>query len=155
MSKLNVVGIDPSSTKIGVAVFIDGKFQWADTFETDKKKSLEKNLSNYLQWLISVYDLIPEKIDVTVVESAHSSIRNVQTIKKIAYYESISLLAASDTGTKAIQIAATSARKNAFGNGHLKKDEIDMLVRKLEPGYEFKSKDETDAYCLALAVLNM
>ncbi len=151
---MNVIGIDPSSRQIGVSVFIDNRFKAAYTYKTDKKLPLEQNLENYRRWLIYEVFLVHGPIELTVVETAHSSIRNVNTFKKIAYYESISMTAAASVGSKVELMGVSTVRKLAFGKGNLSKDEVGFKVMALEPGKAWESADEKDAYALCLAGLN-
>jgi Holliday junction resolvasome RuvABC endonuclease subunit len=152
---VNLIGIDSSSTKIGVAIFLDGQFVFADTYTTNKKITLSDNLDGYRDWLLhNIIHKVPTALDKAVIETAHSSIRNVMTIKKLAYFEAASIIACAQAGVRVELLSASSARKRAFGNGHLSKSEVGTLVETAEPSYKFKSPDEKDAYCLALAGIN-
>lgn len=155
---MNVLGIDPSSSSTGAAFLTDGEIHSVYRWEPLKDKSLGEDFLSYANWINKI--ILSNKPDVVVVESPHSKILNVKTFKKIAYFEALSIFAAAVNlrGAHIIHLSAKEARKYAFGNGGLTKEEVwekgNYVYDWWNPS-TMGGQDQTDAWCLALAGHNL
>lgn len=151
---MNIIGVDPSSSKCGVCFVKDGKVTDIGFFRSDTKDDLGKRIFDWYRYLRSFK--AKRKVDCVAVEE-DSVNRNLNTIRKISYFESGALLSAGEWGSKSLLIKPNTARKQALGNGALKKEEVYEIYRK-----EFKLRDEkdggndqSDAICIGLAANRM
>lgn len=156
---MKTAGIDPSSSRCGIAIvavdgvansstFIDDiqtwdvrghKGKWLQEEIPGKLDAFAKNLAAYL---------IAKKVDRAVVELL-SVTHNMDTVRKIAYFEGAALLACAAARIPVESMRTTQARKLVFGKGNIGKDEVrivleEMFQRRLTP-------DEADALVLAIA----
>lgn len=151
MSKnTNIISIDPSSTCTGVAFLKNGEVQEFAHWNKNKKASLNANLYDYSLFLRRFR--AKRKIDIVASEEVSHS-RNVNTIRKIAYFESIGLLLAGEWKAKIMLFKPASHRKLALGNGNFTKE---FCYNKLSKTYRFSAydaggNDESDAVSVGLA----
>jgi Holliday junction resolvasome RuvABC endonuclease subunit len=77
--------------------------------------------------------------------------RNMNTVRKIAYFESVCLYKAGEWNTPSMLIKTSTARKQAWGNGSLDKPDVYKLVSKLVQLAEPKKGgfDQADSYTIA------
>jgi Holliday junction resolvasome RuvABC endonuclease subunit len=155
-----VLGIDPASGSSGLCLVDtepDRHRVVLHTTNVAAKTSLKdlpeftmaRNLDAWEQQIESI--LLVHGVDLVVVEKV-SVTMNLDTVRKISYFEAAAMLAAARAGVPAIMVQIVMARKEVFGRGNIKKPEADELVRtKLQPRVDWKSDDETDAYVLAIA----
>jgi Holliday junction resolvasome RuvABC endonuclease subunit len=154
---MRVLGIDPGSVKVGHAITERGELLYSHLYQTKFHGRTEngdarlladamEDYCDYTNLLIRTW-----RPDLVVIETVTSSI-NVDTIKKLSYYEALALVAVARV--KRPKVAVTLARvqrvrKEVFGHGGLKKVKYaDVCVR---PNYGADlSLDECDAIALAL-----
>ena len=144
-----VLGVDPASTKTGLAVVDRGKADqllYTEQFVLDRKATIDHNLSRFFKEVDRVICTV--NVGHVVIERVHVS-WNVNTIRKLAYFEAVAMLAAFDAGCVVEQLGVTTVRKKVFGSGKLKKEEAAELVR--QRYHSTLTDDETDAIALALA----
>src|SRR5438477_10994322 len=104
-----VVGVDPSSSTTGVALARDLDLIRIDTFVADKELPIETNMHRFRRSLEAAIDfnggceiMVVEKVSVTY---------NLNTVRKIAYFEAMAMLVGAEVGARVIQVQATKARK--------------------------------------------
>lgn len=158
---MKVLGVDPSSTVTGLAVAVDDAPIWSDVFRTDPKKTVDTNLWAFISHLGTLWQM-HGTFDLVVVEKV-SVQWNVNTIRKIAYFEAASMIKAAAEGAKVQQVQATKARRLVLGKGTLSKEACyDLLMsdESTKSGWFWQrpknaksdgGMDETDAVVLALA----
>lgn len=154
---MNVLGIDPASGQAGLCL-VDTATDTVLAHETNvaykpakdslPELTMSRSLDAWEQRIEAL--LLVHRIDLVVVEKVSVS-WNLDTVRKIAYFEAAAMLAARRAGVDAIMVQVTSARKEALGSGKLKKEECDAIVRANHPEISWASMDETDAYVLAKA----
>lgn len=151
MSKsINIISIDPSSTCCGVAFLSDGEVTSLDHWNKDKKADVNTNLYNYSLFLRRFR--AKRKVDwIASEEVSHS--RNVNTIRKISYFESIGLLLAGEWKANILLLKVPHIRKVVFGSGSFSKEWVYNELRKdyKLPPYDKGGNDESDAIAVGLA----
>jgi Holliday junction resolvasome RuvABC endonuclease subunit len=156
------MGVDPSSTTTGYAIVehpavagIDLAIHECTTYTSNPKQPIEVNMAELISTLTSACANILAPPDVMIVEKV--SVRwNVNTVRKIAYFEAAAMLQAAYWNVPVIQVQATKARRLALGKGNLKKTECYAQVKKEYTQIKYKpfsegGGDQTDALVLALA----
>lgn len=143
------MGIDCASKKTGIAILSKDKLLYSELHESGlpanaSDKELAKALSLLRSKLIRLSRKYkPEKI---VVELTGVT-RNANTMRLIAYFEAMAILAARETGADIERIRTTSVRKKVFGYGNIDKQDV---VRKVVKKYGELSEDESEAIVFAL-----
>jgi len=148
-AEVRTMGIDPSSTKIGIAVVEDGRVLHYETLlGVRKDTSLARSLSEVQSEVAKLCRLWkPERIAIEQVSVTF----NMNSVRKIAYFEAACMMgAATRTKTDVRSMKTTSARKQGLGNGGLSKEQAVTRVREMFS--DDISGDEADAIVLALAV---
>jgi len=148
------LGVDPSSSVTGLAVAIDDELTHTEVFRADPKIDIERNMAAFRDRLIQMWFEFGT-VDIVVVEKV-SVQWNVNTIRKIAYFEAVAMLRGADAGCAVIPVQATRARKTVLGSGGLSKEVCYGMMKEMFPhrvwlGPKEGGMDETDAAVLALA----
>lgn len=147
---MNYVGIDPSSSRVGIAVIGPvGVFtaEWDVRGHPGKWQADElpialwryqKKLDGFLR------ELRPAVAAIEQLSVSH----NMDTVRKIAYFEAASIIACMRKKVAVYSVKTTTARKRVLGKGNITKpDTIPMLESligaKLGP-------DEADAVLFAM-----
>ncbi len=151
---MNIIGIDSSSTKCGVCFVKDGEVTEVSLFKSNKKDDLGKRLYDWGEYLRRFK--AKRKIDCVAVEK-DSVNRNLQTIRMLSYFESTALYLAGQWGADTLQLAPSTARKHALGNGSLTKEQVYEKYKKKYKlrGYKDGGNDQSDAICIGLAAFRM
>lgn len=147
---LNIISIDPSSSCSGVAFITDGEVVEHSHWEKDKKADLGANLYSYSLFLKRFR--AKRKVNwIASEEVSHS--RNVNTIRKIAYFESVGLLLGGEWKAEILLLKVKTHRRLAFGNGSFTKEWCyNELSKKYKfPPYDSGGNDESDAISVGLA----
>jgi Holliday junction resolvasome RuvABC endonuclease subunit len=154
---LNVLGIDPASGQAGLCL-VSTETDTVLAHETNvafkpakddiPELTMSRSLDSWEQRIEAL--MLKHRIDLVVVEKVSVS-WNLDTVRKIAYFEAAAMLAARRAGVPAIMVQVTSARLHALGSGKLKKEQCSEMVREMHPEVDWQSDDETDAYVLAKA----
>lgn len=162
---MRYVGLDPSSNRIGMSLVDSSRKLLArDTFSFKPKKGWDdKNMGEGLLWAVgflasklgewrdrAIADEDP--IELVAVELVAVT-RNMDTVRKVAYFEAACMLAAAWAGLRVQQVRVTTARKSAFGKGlgGLSKEQA---YERLVPLYGEMGLDEADATVLGLWARN-
>jgi Holliday junction resolvasome RuvABC endonuclease subunit len=170
------MGIDPSSSHCGVAVLdvdSDGTFHSALyvggftplTIEKADERGLVLNMLAYIKYLTEL-EYQPEVITIEKLQVA----QNLNSVRKLLYYEAASLIAAASFDCPINHVAATSARRAGLGKGNTSKEAaMDLVLEryadawvwppKMRPAKNGSGKlvqqegldDLTDAFVQALA----
>lgn len=143
----SVLGIDPSSTSIGIAKYEKSKISYFDIWTRKKEKSLSENLVDYYNFLESLFP-----VNSVVIEDLSVPL-NLDTVKKISYYQGLSIFVAQKWNCEIILMRPTTARKLAYGKGNLNKQQVYDLVSKNYKLRDFKKggADQSDAITLVEA----
>lgn len=150
---MNVLGGDPSSNVTGLAVVANGKHVYSEAWQPkghDTGESM-RQLMRHTMKLIASFE-----VDLLVYELV-SVQWNVNTIRKIAYFEGALMMAAALKAVPAKPCRATQARKIVAGKGNMSKEAAFRWVHDAWFPQNSPSKvipatmDETDALILALA----
>lgn len=156
---MQILSLDLSSDIVGWSVMDKNKkligFGQIELFRHKKKKSpLEyvKVLYSEISNILSLY-----KIEECVIEDTYAI--NVLTIKSLCRIRGIAEASLLNNGIKNIHlINATSARKLAFNNGKLKKEQCFEKLKSLYPDdydkFETKGFDISDSIVLAIGFIN-
>jgi len=111
--------------------------------EIDLSKFKKKKFP--LEYVVKLHDLLYDilnkyKPDIACFEDTY--VKNALTIKSLARMRGICELTCLKCGITNIQILKTlSLRKNVFGKGNLKKEEVCLIIEK-----RFKTKVQTPGY---------
>lgn len=142
-----VIGVDPSSTSIGIAKYEKGKVSYYDNWKKNKEKSLEENLVNYSNFLESIFPA-----NIVVVEDLSVPL-NLDTVKKISYYQGLTIYLATKWKSEVVLMRPTTARKLAHGKGNLSKEKVYEIISKKYNVGDFKKggADQADAITLVEA----
>lgn len=146
-----MLGIDPASHVIGLAQVHDGELVWKSTWRRPKGVELHRSLWTFWDFLRHAEELHKEFVrpDLVVVEKVSVS-WNVDTIRKIAYFEAMAMFwTAGEWNTQLVQASATTCRSRA--GVPRSKAEAFAAVQTMLPDVEWDSVDEADAYVCALA----
>lgn len=142
-----VLGADTSSTTSGFALTKNKKVIELSIWKTDKKKSLHQNLADFQEHLGKFFP-----VDKVVIERVSVS-QNLNTVRKLAYFEAAAMISAFRWGTDILQLTPSQARKAALGKGNLKKGQVYDIYSKQYDLLPFKKGggDQSDALCLSFA----
>jgi len=142
-----VLGVDPSSTSIGIAKYDKGKIVYFDNWKKDSKKGLEDNLISYSAFLESVFPA-----NIVVIEDLSVPL-NLNTVKKISYYQGLTIYLSAKWKSEVVLMRPTEARKLAYGKGNLSKEKVYEIVGKKYKLADFKKggADQSDAITLVEA----
>lgn len=154
------LGLDPSSNKIGFAIVDqDGELVKKNTFGFRPKEGwTDTNIGPGVLWafgyLAGEINAIRHRHNDEDIEGASVELvavtRNMDTVRKIAYFEAACMMASSWFEIPVRQVRVTSARLKILGKGNLKKEQTQEI---LEHGYGELTLDESDALLLALMSL--
>lgn len=113
------MGVDPASGKSGIAV-VDverRKLVHSEQWTTTRALGLATNLAMFAAKVsILLQELEVEEVHVERVSSS----MNLDTVRKIAYYEAAAMIACAGRA-KVVQMNISSARKAYFGKGNIDK----------------------------------
>lgn len=124
MSSAGFVGIDPSSTATGlVVVGPRGGIRYTSSWLRPKKGEVLDWMGEYYKWLTVELRSIRANAITAAVEQLSVS-QNMDTVRKIAYFESLALLCCIQNGLDTHQVKATSVRKLVYGAGNLSKKQV-------------------------------
>jgi Holliday junction resolvasome RuvABC endonuclease subunit len=139
-------GVDPASGTTGIA-FVDDNDNVVETavFTANKKLPIASQMMLFHKMFTVLCK--KHKPRIVVVEKVSVS-WNLDTVRKIAYYEAIAMLVAEKHKATVLQINVGSARKKALGK-NMPKEAAAEVVR--EKYGQLLSLDETDAIVCALA----
>lgn len=123
---MRILGIDPSSTSTGIALVEDGRLMDAACWRASKEPDISITLLKYARWLES--HRLTCNLDSVCIERVSVS-WNMNSIRKIAYVEGVSMATMRSLGvTNVSQMNPSSARKAVFGKGDIKKDRAYELM---------------------------
>jgi crossover junction endodeoxyribonuclease RuvC len=146
---LVVLGVDPSSTRSGLAAILrrgdENEIVHIETFARSKDEEIQHAMARFkgmMEHIVTQHGV--EKIVVELVAVQH----NLNTVRKIAYFEAMAMLVASQMGLDVEQIRTTSALKRVTGTGRMDKPDRQKWV--LDHTGRHVSEDEADAVIFAL-----
>ena len=147
---MNVIGIDPSLTATGYAVFIDSKLRESGVIKTNVKDTTEKRIEH-------IRDTIQNKIEhyklkTSVIEgySYGSSGRAVFTLGELG---GVLRNHFHRNNIEFTVIPPTVIKRFVTGKGNCKKDLMLLKVYK-KFDIEFEDDNECDAYCICRCFLD-
>lgn len=148
------VGIDPSSTSTGLAVVGPrGGIKYTSSWVRPKKGDI-------FDWMVEYYGWITRELRSISVTAGHAAVeqlsvsQNMDTVRKIAYFEALALLACIQNNISVNQVKATSVRKVVYGAGNLSKKQVyeknaERYGKKLFKSHGKAALDVSDALGLA------
>lgn len=145
------MGIDPGLNNMGWGV-IEYKNNTLKhiangVIQTSAKMPLPTRLADLADGLEEVISLW-RPAEVAVEETFVNS--NPQDALKLGQARGVALCVPARLGTIVAEYAANTIKKSVVGNGHAKKDQVQMMMNVLMPGVELKSADSADALACAI-----
>ena len=146
---MRTAGLDASSDRFGFAV-VDGdelvesrlcRFRPKEGWNSTNVAGGLLRAYHELGALLRLYEPCALAVELVSVTT------NMDTVRKIAYFEAAGLLAGSSQGLFVEQVRATTVRKGVLGKGNLKKKQVHEMI---QDRYGAMSEDEADATVLAL-----
>lgn len=145
-----IFGIDPSSTTCGVAVLKNGSPLIITHHSVNKKLDWGRRIYEFSEFLQQIKKKTAKPRIVAVEELSIS--RNLNTTRKICYFESVGLLKAGQWNSETMLIKPNQARKKVIGFVPDKQETFSIMKGK---GYKFcegeEALDECDALVIALS----
>lgn len=117
-----------------------------EVFSRGKGEEIHHALSRFkgrIDHLITVYGVTTVRVELVSVSM------NLNTVRRIAYFEAMPLLSAAQHGVPVEQLRTTTACKRAMGKGNAKKHERQAWVTRVLGSAP--SEDEADAAVFAMA----
>lgn len=147
---ITILGVDPSSTCTGLAKKKGNKYVYKDIWKRNDKKNLSWNLVSYGEFLESLFPA-----QVVVIEDLSVPL-NLDTVKKISYFQGLTIYIAEKWGAEVVLLRPSTARKAALGKGNLNKQEVYDKISEQHELLPFKKGggDQSDAIVLVEAYLN-
>lgn len=148
---MRTMGIDPSSSRIGVGLLDGDRLLATYVIEPKPKKGYDgwhgigraaERVEAQLFEIITTSGAIKVGIDLASMRT------NVDTIRKIAYFEAAAMMACARAMVVFDMVRTTSARKSVLGKGNLDKEQVRKLIS--ERYARELSDDETDAIVAGL-----
>jgi len=128
---VRVLGVDPSSRKIGVTVFEDGKPYWIDSVHL-KSNDISQRCLDAFNWFQTLEDALPSTneskvafIEGTVVAGA----RNLQSTIKQAYVSGPIQACLLINGYDVSLVPIGTWKKLTVGTGNATKEQVSEFVR--------------------------
>jgi len=152
---MRVLGIDPSSSCVGLALVVDGELAYTRIWKPSKPKDTHANkLKEYEGWL--KFQVKLANPDIAAVEQLNYATRRIDVVRVISYYEGVSLLVCAKRVAIVKSIMVSTARAHTLGKGNLSKEDSFKQVKRLFPKHKFRhfdqgGGDESDAAILAIA----
>lgn len=149
---MNILAVDAASTRSGIALFINGKVHLTAHHNSNKKLLLSERLTEFGRFLNICKSRT--KLDYVAILKASMS-RNMNTVRMIAYFESVAIAKAGEWNVMPYIINDKSARKRGLGSGKLTKQEAydKLKVEYKLPIFKDGGADEADAITAGLACL--
>lgn len=151
---MRALGVDPSSSCVGLSLVVDGDLVWTRIWKPSKPKDTHANkLKEYEGWL--KFQVRLANPDIAAVEKLRHT-RNANAARVISYYEGVSLLVCAKRVVIVKSIQVTQARSHSLGRGNLSKEDSFKAVKRLFPSHKFRhfdqgGGDESDATILAIS----
>ena len=146
---MNVIGIDPSLTATGYAIFIDDKYRESGVIKPDIKKTVEERIEH-------VRDAIERKINYyklkTVAIEGYSYGSKGRATFTSGELGGVLRNYFHRNNIEFTVFPPTVIKLFVTGKGNAKKDLMIMKTYK-KWGIEFDNSDECDAYCIARCFL--
>jgi Holliday junction resolvasome RuvABC endonuclease subunit len=149
-----VMGVDCASKKTGIAIMRGSNLLHRELYETmlppnASDAELSKALYFFKKKLIHLSNKY--KIKKIVVELTGVQ-RNTNTLRLLAYFEAIVVLAAMELNAEIERVRTTSVRKSVLGSGSIDKKTV---VQNVIDKYGQMSEDEAEAIVFALEGNNL
>lgn len=144
---MRVLGVDPASRACGLAMVQDGELMSKATWKRDDKQTLRDALTDFYHFIDR---FCSKKPDVVTVEKVSVS-WNLNTIRLIAYFESVAMLWGGRHMADVVQMNPSTARKRVLSKGNATKEQAQAMLTAAFPKHVWATLDEVDATVLALA----
>ncbi len=151
---MRVLGIDPGTWKIGLAVIDqEKKGLRAVHYETIVLQDAKNRLS-LARRLKKIYDSLMEtfkvfKPDVAALEDIFYSL-NLRTATRIGEARAVAILAATNFNVDVVEYSPARIKQAISGNGQASKIQMQYMVRHLLKLRENPDPDEADALAVAI-----
>lgn len=123
---LVVLGADPGTKYLGLFVLQDGAPLHSEAWRSDPDSGLHDNMMRAYRrasFIIAVH-----RVRLVIVERDQSA-RNMDTVRKLSYFEAMVILAARVQAVEVVQVAPQTARKAGLGKGNLGKEECYEIIK--------------------------
>ncbi len=148
---MRIIGIDPGLTKTGVGI-IDVKnnsifFVMSETIYTKASDPFASRLHHFhesLTAIIRTYQPTQSAIEEVFINS------NPASSLKLGHARGALILSLKLGGLDVAEYSTTAVKKAVVGIGRAEKDQVQMMVKVLLPGANFKTEDEADALAVAI-----
>jgi crossover junction endodeoxyribonuclease RuvC len=153
---MKIIGIDPGLTKTGVGIIEVKnnllKFVASDTIYTKPSEDFAARLQHFhdsLSKIIALHQPHESAIEETFINE------NPTSSLKLGHARGALILSLSLHGLKVAEYATTAVKKAIVGVGRAQKEQVQMMVKILLPGANFKTEDEADALAVAICHSNL
>lgn len=149
---MRVLGLDPSSSKCGEALVIDGVPAWIDVWKPKDSSQVLK----MIEWGDHVRALIAFNAPDLVVVEECAPHRNAMVFRALVRFEAVASYETKRAGVVLLLHRVSEARKIAAGKGNAPKDEVFRQMRAAYPQFSWRpidkgGDDQSDALVMALA----
>lgn len=150
---MRVLGLDPSSSKSGIALVVDGVPELLDVW---KGKTNDSQMTKLIQWADQVRAVLTfARPDLVVIEECGPH-RNPQTFRALVRFEAVASYEVKRAGMILILHKVSEARKIVMGKGNAPKEEVFREMKRRYPDFEWRhvdkgGDDQSDALAMALA----
>lgn len=148
---MRLIGIDPGLKNTGWGVIEhEGthlRYIADGVVSSNPKWALADRLVQLHDGLLDVLRAL-EPAEAAVEETFVNS--NPTTTLKLGQARGIAMLVPALTGLAVFEYTPNLVKKTVVGTGHAAKEQVQMMVRTLLPGTQFKSADSADALAIAI-----
>ncbi|MEE2999722.1 MAG: crossover junction endodeoxyribonuclease RuvC [Pseudomonadota bacterium] len=148
---MGILGIDPGLRNTGWGVIeSDGNrlvYIGDGVVESDPGLSLAERLVQLHDGLVEVIEKFQPS--EAAVEETFVNVNPASTLK-LGQARGIALFVPSKLGLLVSEYSPNLIKKSLVGSGHAAKEQVQMMIRTLLPGCNFKSADSADALAIAI-----
>ena len=148
---MKILGIDPGLRNTGWGVIgHDGNrlvYAGDGVVESNPKLSLAERLVELHDGLLEVIKSF-RPIEAAV-EETFVNVNPASTLK-LGQARGIALFVPSKFGLKVSEYSPNLVKKSLVGSGHASKEQVQMMIKTLLPGCDFRSADSADALAIAI-----
>jgi crossover junction endodeoxyribonuclease RuvC len=145
-----IVGIDPSLTGTGICTMLTASLQFPGFTQEHQTSLIKPATKSGPERLIEIRDRVAsfiQEADIVVIEGYSFGSKGAGVFQT-AELGGVLRVMIREQGKWMVEVAPTQLKKFATGKGNAKKEEVKLGAYK-RWGVEFKTSDETDAFCLS------
>lgn len=145
--KSRILGLDPGSRLVGVAVLEANQPIYSSTLELGSKDPYEVRLKRLFEGLSKIIQTHqPTEMAIEKVFFA----KNAVSALKLGQARGVALVVAQLHGIRIHEYSATEVKKAIVGHGRASKEQVAKMVSVLTGFQSFDTEDASDAMALAL-----